>query len=66
MPSSVIRSFDYDVAAHRLDIRFVSGRLYSYLAVPEHEVEAMRRASSKGGFFNRRIRDRYDFIERHD
>jgi KTSC domain len=66
MPSSVIRSFDYDVADHRLDIRFVSGRLYSYLAVPEREVAAFRRASSKGGFFNRRIRDRYDFVERHD
>ena len=62
MPSSVIRSFDYDEAAHRLDIRFVSGRLYSYLDVPECVVEAMRRATSKGGFFNRRIRDRYRFV----
>ena len=66
MPSSVIRSFDYDVTDHRLDIRFVSGRLYSYLAVPEREVEALRRAASKGGFFNRRIRDRYDHVERRD
>ncbi|MDB5708989.1 MAG: hypothetical protein JWL96_1059 [Sphingomonas bacterium] len=66
MPSSVIRSFDYDPADQRLDIRFVSGRHYSYLAVPQREVEAMRRAFSKGGFFNRRIRDRYDFVERRD
>jgi hypothetical protein len=66
MPSSVIRSFDYDPAEHRLDIRFVSGRLYSYLDVPEREVAALRRAGSKGGFFNRRIRDRYDFVERPD
>jgi hypothetical protein len=66
MPSSVIRSFDYDPADQRLDIRFVSGRHYSYLAVPAREVEAMRRAFSKGGFFNRRIRDRYDFVERRD
>jgi hypothetical protein len=64
MPSSVIRSFDYDPAEHRLDIRFVSGRRYSYIAVPEREVDAMRRASSKGGFFNRRIRDRYAFEQR--
>lgn len=62
MPSSVIRSFDYDAATHRLDIRFVSGRLYSYLDVPERVVAAMRRATSKGGFFNRRIRDRYRFV----
>lgn len=65
MPSSVIRSFDYDAVDHRLDIEFVSGRRYSYLAVPEDEVAAMRRAFSKGGFFNRRIRDRYRFVERH-
>lgn len=64
MPSSVIRSFDYDPAQHRLDIEFVSGRRYSYLDVPEDEVVAMRRVSSKGGFFNRRIRDRYRFVER--
>jgi hypothetical protein len=64
MPSSVIRSFDYYEAAHRLDIRFVNGRLYSYLDVPERVVAAMRRARSKGGFFNRRIRDRYRFVRR--
>lgn len=61
MPSSVIRSFAYDADAARLDIEFVSGRRYAYHDVPEHEVAAMRRASSKGGYFNRRIRDRYRF-----
>jgi hypothetical protein len=61
MPSSVIRHFDYDAAAHRLDVEFVSGRRYSYHGVPPSVVEAMRRASSKGGFFNRRIRDRFPF-----
>lgn len=64
MPSSVIRSFHYDPAAHTLDVQFVSGRRYAYLDVPEREVEAMRRATSKGGFFNRRIRDRYRFERR--
>ncbi|HEX7851250.1 MAG TPA: KTSC domain-containing protein [Sphingomonas sp.] len=58
----MIRSFDHDQAARRLDIRFVSGRLYSYLDVPEGAVAAMRRAGSKGGYFNRRIRDRYRFV----
>jgi hypothetical protein len=64
MPSTVIRSFDYDPAAHRLDVQFVSGRLYSYIDVPEREVAALSRAASKGGFFNRRIRDRYRFVRR--
>ncbi|MEP7004860.1 MAG: KTSC domain-containing protein [Sphingomonas bacterium] len=63
MPSSVIRSFDYDEAEHRLDIEFMSGRRYSYLDVPVEEVAAMQRTTSKGGFFNRRIRDRYDYVE---
>ena len=64
MPSSVIRSFDYDPADQRLDIAFVSGGRYSYLEVPESVYDAMCRAGSKGGFFNRRIRDRYAFVER--
>jgi hypothetical protein len=63
MPSSVIRSFHYDEAEQRLDIEFVSGRRYSYLDVPIEEVAAMQRVTSKGGFFNRRIRDRYAFVE---
>ncbi len=62
MPSTVIRAFSYDPAARRLDIEFVSGNRYSYLDVPARVVEAMRRAGSKGGFFNRRIRDRYRFV----
>ena len=63
MPSSVIRSFDYDPADQRLDIEFVSGRRYSYLDVPDAVFDAMRRVASKGSFFNRRIRDHYPFVE---
>jgi hypothetical protein len=59
MPSSVIRSFDYDPALHRLFVRFVSGRLYHYDCVPGRVFEAMRRAPSKGRYFNRMIRDRF-------
>ncbi|MET0371459.1 MAG: KTSC domain-containing protein [Sphingobium sp.] len=59
MPSSVIRDFTYDPAAQRLDVRFVSGRLYSYYDVPEPVAKGMRKAVSKGSFFNRRIRSRF-------
>lgn len=61
MPSSVIRDFDYDAADRRLDILFVSGRLYSYHGVPPEIALAMREALSKGEYFNRHIRDRYRF-----
>jgi hypothetical protein len=63
MPSSVIRSYDYDPVEQRLDIEFVSGRRYSYRDVPESLFDAMRRAASKGGFFNRYVRDDYDFVD---
>lgn len=61
MPSSVIREFSYDPAERRLDILFVSGRLYSYHQVPEDVAQAMRGASSKGEYFNAHICDRYRF-----
>lgn len=64
MPSSVIRDFDYDPPARRLDIEFVSGRRYSYHDVPERIVAAMRAARSKGRFFNARIRDHFSFTRR--
>lgn len=64
MPSTVIRSFDYDPASHRLDVQFVSGKRYSYHDVPANVAEGMRRAISKGSYFNRRIRDAYRFTRR--
>jgi lysyl-tRNA synthetase class 2 len=59
MPSSVIRTFDYDPATRALDVEFVSGRRYRYAAVPADVVEAFRRAFSKGQFFNSEIRDHF-------
>lgn len=64
MPSSVIESFEYDAAMRELRISFVTGRRYAYLDVPPETVEALRTATSKGGYFNRRIRDRFRFKRR--
>jgi hypothetical protein len=64
MPSSVIRRFEYDAPARRLDIEFVTGRRYSYHDVPEPIVAALRMAASKGRFFNRKIRDHFPFTRR--
>jgi lysyl-tRNA synthetase class 2 len=61
MPSSVIRAFRYDPSERRLDVRFVSGRRYSYYDVPQEIFDEMSRSFSKGEFFNARIRDRYRF-----
>jgi len=61
MPSSVIRRFEYQEAARRLDIEFVTGRRYSYHDVPAQLVRDMRAARSRGQFFNRYIRDHFRF-----
>ena len=66
MPSSVIRRFDYDATEERLDVEFVTGKRYSYHAVPNEIVEEMRAAFSKGSYFNTHIRDHFAFTKRRD
>ncbi|HEY9218588.1 MAG TPA: KTSC domain-containing protein [Phenylobacterium sp.] len=61
MPSTVIRSFDYDPVNRRLNVRLVSGRGYSYLGVPPEVATAMRLSFAKGEFFNVHIRPNYRF-----
>lgn len=63
MPSTVIRRFDYSPERRELRVEFVSGRRYVYSDVPPEEVESLRQAFSKGSYFNRHIRDRYDYRE---
>ena len=63
MPSSVIRDWRYDEEAHRLDILFVSGKRYSYHQVPPRIARGMREATSKGSYFNRRVRDHFAFTQ---
>jgi len=62
MPSTVIRSFDYDATKRELAIVFQSGRRYVYLEVPEETFQKMRRSFSKGDFFNTHIRDQFRFV----
>jgi hypothetical protein len=56
MPSTVIRSFEYDAALFELHIIFQSGRHYVYKGVPAEIVDAMKRSFSKGEFFNEHVR----------
>jgi hypothetical protein len=59
MPSSVIRSFTYDEASHRLRIVFQSGKVYDYLQVPQTVYEQMKDSFSKGTFFNEQVKPFY-------
>ena len=63
MPSTVIRRFDYAPYRPVLTVDFVTGRRYLYLDIPTSEASAMRSAFAKGVYFNRRIRDRYKWLE---
>lgn len=63
MPSSVIRSFVYDPDSRSLAVEFVTGRRYRYDEVPSRVADAMRRARSKGKFFNEHVRDHFATTE---
>jgi lysyl-tRNA synthetase class 2 len=63
MPSSVIRAYRYDPLDHQLDVLFVSGRQYRYFDVPEQTYQEMRRAFSKGQYFNANVRDQYRYAQ---
>ena len=63
MPSSVIAHFAYDRARETLTIRFVSGRVYAYFGVPPAIAAELAAASTKGGYFNAVIRDRFPYRE---
>jgi KTSC domain len=62
MPSTVIRSFDYDPRCRELVLVFQSGRRYIYQDVPREIFAGMQAASSKGEFFNAYVRERFDFV----
>ncbi|MDB6045807.1 MAG: karS [Gammaproteobacteria bacterium] len=62
MPSTVIRSFDYDTASQQLSIIFQSGRRYTYQDVPKETFAAMKASFSNGEFFNAHIRGNFRFV----
>jgi hypothetical protein len=61
MPSTVIRKFEYDTEMQKLQIVFTTGKVYVYKEVPESLYNDMRKAFSKGEFFNEHIRDKFEF-----
>jgi hypothetical protein len=63
MPSSVIRSFNYDAGRRQLFIVFQTGRRYTYEDVPPEVYRDMKASFSKGEFFNERIRDHFSFVQ---
>jgi hypothetical protein len=62
MPSTSIRKLEYDEDAGVLSVWFLaSGKRYDYDGVPPELYQDLRRAFSKGRFFNAHIRDRFPY-----
>ncbi|MBC8065933.1 MAG: KTSC domain-containing protein [Chlorobia bacterium] len=59
--SSTIREMGYDEPSQELTLIFVSGDAYVYEVVPPMIYEGLRATSSPGAFFNKWIRDRFEF-----
>jgi hypothetical protein len=64
MPSSVVSYFTYFPSSETLRIRFVSGIVYDYINVPISIYRDMKEAYSKGTYFNKYIKDKFEFIKR--
>jgi hypothetical protein len=59
--SEAIQAIDYDEAATKLFVRFVSGERYLYVGVPGEVCRSFLEADSKGRFFQAEIRDQYPY-----
>ncbi|MEX0807541.1 MAG: KTSC domain-containing protein [Dongiaceae bacterium] len=64
MPSTAISRINFHPTSRRLFVTFVgSGKTYMYFDVPADEYQAFIGSSSRGKYFNERIRDRYRYVE---
>ena len=59
--SSVIDEIAYHPMARVLEIKFKSGRTYTYMGVPPETYTNLKNADSKGSFFNERIKHEFRF-----
>lgn len=57
--SDAISAIGYDPETQRMRVRFTSGGSYDFCRVPQDVHERFMRSSSKGTFYNDRIRGRY-------
>lgn len=57
--SSAIRAVGYDPDSMRMQIRFAQGDTYTFCRVPQHIYDGLLAAGSKGAYYDRYIRDRY-------
>jgi hypothetical protein len=61
--SSSLATVAYDDERGILQVEFLDRTVYQYLAVPRKTYEDFCRAESKGGHFNRHIRNRFAWVK---
>jgi hypothetical protein len=59
--STTLRTVGYDTEHQLLQIEFQNRSIYQYFEVPATVYEELMQAPSKGAYFNRSIRPRFDF-----
>ena len=57
--STAVWAAGYDESLRLLQIELMNGGVYDYLNVPREVYEGLMKADSKGGYYNREIRDKY-------
>jgi hypothetical protein len=57
--SAAIRAVGYEPSTQRMRITFIEGHSYDFCGVPSLIYVALLQAPSKGGYYNRYIKDRY-------
>lgn len=61
LQSKTLASALYHPRKRQLELMFCSGKRYLYFQVPSQCYQELLRADSKGGYFNRNIRNRFPF-----
>ncbi len=59
--SSNLKAIGYDAASSTLRIIFHESGVYDYFGVPENRFLGLKRAASKGTYFNDHIKDHYRY-----
>jgi hypothetical protein len=59
--SSAISEVAYYPNVEKLMVLFISGKMYEYLNVPNHVMNGLREAPSKGKFLNKYVLAQYRF-----
>jgi hypothetical protein len=60
--STAISKVEYNASTQMLFVTFVGGKSYTYYSVPAWKYAELMSASSKGTYFNERIRDQHSTV----